>query len=57
MCSSSQPQPTGQSTTVAELPEWAKPYAQETLAKGQALTAQPYQTYNAPRIQIGRAHV
>ena len=43
--------PTQQSTQVSELPEWAKPYAQETLAKGQALTAQPYQTYNAPRIQ------
>ena len=43
--------PTQQSTQVSELPEWAKPYAQETLAKAQTLTAQPYQTYNAPRIQ------
>ncbi len=49
MCSPS-PAPAQQSTTVAELPEWAKPYAQETLAKGQALTGQQYQTYNAPRI-------
>ena len=27
-----------QQTTISDLPEWAKPYAQQTLAKGQALT-------------------
>ena len=42
--------PTQQSTQVSELPEWAKPYAQETLAKAQTLTAQPYQTYGNTRI-------
>ena len=36
-----------------ELPEWAKPYAKDILAKGQALTdvnQNPYQTYNQDRI-------
>lgn len=47
---SNQSSPTQQSTTVSELPEWAKPYAQKTLAKAETLTDQPYQTYNAPRI-------
>jgi len=40
-------------TQTAELPEWARPYAKETLAKGQALTdinKNPYQTYGADRI-------
>ena len=37
-------------TQVADLPDWAKPYAQETLEKTKALTAGPYQTYGAPRI-------
>jgi hypothetical protein len=40
-------------TQVADLPDWAKPYAQETLAKGQALTnvnQNPYQTYQGQRI-------
>jgi hypothetical protein len=40
-------------TQTAELPEWARPYAKETLAKGSALTdinANPYQTYGADRI-------
>lgn len=37
-------------TQITELPEWAKPYAQETLAKTKALSAAPYQQYNAPRI-------
>lgn len=41
---------TSQQTSVQELPEWAKPYAQSTLAKAESLTSQPYQTYNAPRI-------
>ena len=48
MCSPSAP--AQQTVSASELPEWAKPYAQETLAKGQALTGQQYQTYNAPRI-------
>ena len=36
-----------------ELPEWAKPYAKDILAKGQALTdvnQNPYQQYTQPRI-------
>lgn len=37
-------------TSVSELPEWARPYAQETLAKASTLTAQPYQTYEGNRI-------
>ena len=40
-------------TQTAELPEWARPYAKETLAKGAALTdinKNPYQTYGAERI-------
>jgi len=37
-------------TQVSDLPDWAKPYAQETLEKGRALSAAPYQAYNAPRI-------
>lgn len=41
---------TSTQTSVSELPEWARPAAQETLAKGQALTAQPYQTYEGNRI-------
>lgn len=40
----------GTSTQVSDLPEWAKPYAQETLEKGKALTATPYQTYQGERI-------
>jgi hypothetical protein len=38
-------------TSSSELPEWARGYAQDTLAKGQALTSQPYQTYGANRIE------
>lgn len=37
-------------TQIMELPDWAKPYAQETLAKTKAVTEAPYQRYNAPRI-------
>jgi len=51
MCQSSQPVQQQQAST--ELPEWAKPYAKDILAKGQALTdvnQNPYQTYNQPRI-------
>lgn len=40
-------------TQVSDLPEWAKPYAKETLGKAQALTdinQNPYQTYGQERI-------
>lgn len=40
-------------TQVSDLPEWAKPYAKETLGKTQALTdieKNPYQTYSSERI-------
>jgi len=51
---SSQPSNTTSTTTqTAELPEWARGYAKETLAKGQALTdvnQNPYQQYTQPRI-------
>jgi hypothetical protein len=50
----SQPANTTSTTTqTAELPEWARGYAKETLAKGQALTdvnQNPYQQYTQPRI-------
>lgn len=45
----SAPAPASQ-TQVSDLPDWAKPYAQDTLAKGQALTATPYQQYGGERI-------
>jgi hypothetical protein len=44
---------TSTSTQTTELPEWARGYAKEALAKGQALTdvnQNPYQTYTNPRI-------
>jgi hypothetical protein len=40
-------------TNTTELPEWARPYAKDVLAKGAALTdinQNPYQTYGANRI-------
>lgn len=40
-------------TSVSELPEWAKPYAKDTLAKAAALTdinQNPYQQYKGERI-------
>ncbi len=40
-------------TQISDLPEWAKPYAKETLGKAQALTdisQNPYQTYQGERI-------
>lgn len=43
-----------QQTTISDLPEWAKPYAQQTLAKTQALTdvgQNKYPTYTGERIQ------
>jgi hypothetical protein len=45
--------PSDKTTQVSELPEWARPYAKDTLAKGAALTdinQNPYQTYGANRI-------
>lgn len=44
---------TSSQTQVADLPEWAKGYAQDVLSKGQALTdinQNPYQAYTQPRI-------
>jgi cell division protein FtsI/penicillin-binding protein 2 len=51
MCSPQQPVQQQQAST--ELPEWAKPYAKDILAKGQALTdvnQNPYQQYTQPRV-------
>ena len=45
--------PPATQTQVSDLPDWAKPYAKETLGKGQALTdinQNPYQTYKGERI-------
>lgn len=47
---SSAPSSTTQTT---DLPDWAKPYAKNILAKGEALTdtgQNPYQTYDKPRV-------
>lgn len=41
-----QPAQTSQTQT-ADLPEWAKPYAKETLAKTAAITEEPYQPYTS----------
>ena len=51
MCQSSQP--AQQQVASTELPEWARPYAKDILARGQALTdvnQNPYQQYTQPRI-------
>ena len=37
-------------TQVSDVPDWAKEYAQENLAKGKALSEQPYQAYGGERI-------
>ena len=42
--------PVQQQTTISDLPDWAKGYAQDTLAKGKALTNTPYQAYGGERI-------
>jgi len=45
---------TSQQTTTQDLPEWAKPYAQDVLSKGKAITdvgQNPYQPYGGERIQ------
>jgi hypothetical protein len=39
-----------QTTTISELPEWARGYAQEGLAKAQAVSSQPFQAYGGARI-------
>ena len=44
-----QPSQTSQTQTV-ELPEWARPYAKETLAKTSALTGEDYKPYEGDRI-------
>jgi hypothetical protein len=49
----SAPAPADKTTQTVELPEWARPYAQSTLAKGAALTdinQNPYQQYGGNRI-------
>jgi len=46
---SSQPANTTNVQT-ADLPDWAKPYAKETLEKGRALSNTPYQAYTGDRI-------
>ena len=48
-----QAQPSDKQTQITELPEWARPYAKDTLAKGAALTdinQNPYQQYGGNRI-------
>jgi hypothetical protein len=52
MCSPSAPTPSS-STAVQDLPDWAKGYAKDTLAKTAALTdisKNPYQTYGGERV-------
>jgi hypothetical protein len=53
MCGSSQPTTPDKTTQIAELPEWARGYAKDALAKGSALTdinQNPYQQYGGERI-------
>ena len=53
MCSSSPAPAPSTQTSTTDLPDWAKPYAKETLAKTKALTdinANPYQQYGGQRI-------
>lgn len=38
-----------QTTQTQDLPDWAKPYAQEVLGKGSALASAPYQAYGGER--------
>jgi hypothetical protein len=42
--------PPEKQTTVVDIPDWAKPYAKESLGKAAALTSTPYQTYGGERI-------
>jgi hypothetical protein len=39
-----------QSSTTSDLPDWAKPYAQDVLGKSAALAQAPYQAYGGERI-------
>lgn len=41
--------PSQTQTQIAELPEWARGYAQQTLAQGEALAQKPYARYTEPR--------
>jgi hypothetical protein len=50
---SSAPAPASSTTTTQDLPDWAKPYAQNVLSQGKALTdinQNPYQPYGGERI-------
>jgi hypothetical protein len=50
---SSAPAPVSSTTTTQDLPDWAKPYAQNVLSQGKALTdinQNPYQPYGGERI-------
>ena len=52
MCGNSQPAPSSSGTTISELPDWAKGYAKDTLAKAGQLTdinKNPYKTYEGQR--------
>ena len=53
MCSSAPAPAPSTQTSTTDLPDWAKPYAKETLAKAQTLTdinTNPYQQYGGQRI-------
>jgi hypothetical protein len=52
MCGNSQPAPSSSTSSVSELPDWAKGYAKDTLAKTAQLTdinKNPYKTYEGQR--------
>ena len=42
--------PTTQTVNQNTVPDWAQPYAQQSLAKAQALTNTPYQQYQGPMV-------
>ena len=42
-------QPTSQSVTQSNIPEYARPYAERMLGKAEALTETPYQAYGGER--------
>jgi hypothetical protein len=44
------PSVTSYGTTTANIPQWLSDYTQGLLAKGNAVAAEPYQTYGGPRI-------
>ena len=37
-------------TTIQDVPEWAKPYYEDILQKGKAITEEPYQAYGGQRL-------